>query len=113
LLRGLATVVRRYRSPDVLLLRGNHGAVPGDGDRVDPRRHPLQTRTGPGASQPRAHHRVLLRGNGFDELRLAVPGTHRSTDFAEHLEHGDLATQLALTLAVKQKPGLSFSPIHN
>ena len=47
---------------------------------------------------PRAHRGVLLCRTGVDELRLAVPGAHRSADLAEHLEHGDLATQLALAL---------------
>ena len=36
---GLSAVVRRHRPADVLLLRGDHGAVPGAGDRDDPRRH--------------------------------------------------------------------------
>ncbi len=39
LLRRIAAVVRRHRPADVLLLRGHDGAVPGDGDRADLRRH--------------------------------------------------------------------------
>ena len=45
LLRGLAALVRRHRPADVLLLRGADGAVPGHGDRADPRRHPVRDPT--------------------------------------------------------------------
>ena len=48
------------------------------------------------ATNARADRRLLLRGPGDHELRLAVPGAHRPADFAGDLEHGDLAAQLAL-----------------
>jgi hypothetical protein len=35
---------------------------------------------------------------------VAVSGAHWSADFAEHLEHGDLATQLALAISSEIGP---------
>ena len=102
LLRRLAAVVRRHRPADVLLLCGHHGAVSGDGDRVDPRRHPLQTLSGCRTPHARTDCGVLLCRTGIDELRVAVSGAYRSADFADHLEHGDLAAQLALALCSRE-----------
>ena len=41
--RRFLTVVRRHRPADVLLLRGDDGAVPRADHRDDPRRYPVQT----------------------------------------------------------------------
>ncbi|EUA50695.1 O-mannosyltransferase domain protein [Mycobacterium xenopi 3993] len=60
----------------------------------------------PGATNPRADRGVLLRRAGVDQLRVVVPGAYRSADLAVHLEHGDLVTQLAVSLSAKQKPRL-------
>src|SRR4029077_14858161 len=97
LLRRLAAMVRRHRPADVLLLRRHHGTVFGDGDRADLWRHPLQTSSRRRRPHARTDRRILLRRTGADELRVAVSGADRSADFADHLEHGDLAAQLAVT----------------
>ncbi len=45
LLRRVAALVPRHRPADVFLLRGDDGAVPGDGHRADPRRHFVSDRS--------------------------------------------------------------------
>ena len=73
---GLPAVVRRHRPADVLLLRGDDGAVPGDGHRDDPRRHPAQTQPELRATDARADRRELLCRPCHYELRLDVSDPH-------------------------------------
>ena len=97
--RGLPAVVRRHRPADVLLLRRADGAVPGDGDRADPRRHP--------ATSPRQNAERRTLGLLVVCIYVALVITNFAwmypiltghADLAVDLEHADLAAQLALTV---------------
>ena len=94
--RGLPAVVRRHRPADVLLLRRDHGAVPGNSHRHDPRGHIASAEPEPRATNAWPHRRELLCRDCDHELRLDVSDPHRHTDFGVDVEHADLAAQLAV-----------------
>src|SRR5689334_17973852 len=98
--RGVPAVVRRHRPADVLLLRGDDGAVPGVDDRDDSRRHLAQAEPECGATNAGPDRRVLLYRACDYELRVDVSDPDGSAHLAGDVEHADLASVLALNFAL-------------
>ena len=107
--RRIPAVVRRHRPADVLLLRGDDGAVPGADARDDSGRHPAQAQPELRATDTRADRGELLYRPCHYELRVDVPDPDGPADLAGDMEHADLAAVLALNFAHR----VVFSVIHS